>query len=122
MTLMEAIHQIDALKHNTCTYAQKVTWLSQLDALTKTMILDAGKAAKTVFSGYDETTPADTPLLIGAPFEEVYRYWLEARIDYANGEFTRYNNANAMFQTVWQRFADHHLRTAAASKENNRFH
>lgn len=45
------------------------------------------------FNGYNEKTDLDTELLAPAPYDEMYIRWLEARIDYANGEFGKYNNS-----------------------------
>ena len=122
MTVMEAIHQIDTLKHNTCTQSEKLFWLSQLDGMAKALVLDTHQGATGDFFGYTEHTPVDTQLLIPDPFVGVYRYWLEAQIDYACGEFVRFNNANAMFGIHWRQFADHYHRTHAPKTVHNRFH
>ena len=120
MTILEAIHQIDSQRHNTCTQAQKTAWLSSLDAMVAKLILEPCNGPAE-FAGYDDATSPDTPLLVPAPFDEVYRYWLEARIDYQNGEYSRYNNSNAMFDAAWQRYADYRNRTAPAGGSSRFF-
>jgi len=50
-------------------------------------------------------------LLLSAPLEECYLHFLEAQIHYCNGELARYANAMALFQTVYQSWADHYHRT-----------
>ncbi len=121
MTVSEAIQQIDSLKHNTCTQGEKLAWLSQLDSMVKILVLDTHKPESPVFTGYTPQTPGDTRLLIPEEFSSVYRYWLEAQIDYVNGEFVRFNNANAMFAAEFRRFADHYHRTHAPKPTQNRF-
>lgn len=113
MTIKKALEALDSSCYNTCSQAQKVAWLSLLDSMVKTQILDlyVPDEGCPAFSGYDETTDLDTELLVPAPFDEMYLHWLEARVDYGNGEIIRFNNANAMFETVRQRFCDHYHRS-----------
>ena len=121
MTVSQAIQQIDALKHNTCTQGEKLAWLSQLDGLVKALVLDTHTPATPAFLGYTPQTPGDTALLIPEEFSAVYRYWLEAQIDYVNGEYVRFNNASAMFAAAFRQFADHYHRTHAPKTTRNRF-
>ena len=113
MTIFKALESVDAGSYNTYSQAQKIAWLSQLDSMIKTQILDAYEpdGEHPAFSGYDENTELDTRLLVPEPFDEVYLYWLESRIDYANNEYARFNNSNAMYAVALQRFADHYHRT-----------
>ena len=104
MTLNEATQRLDAQKHNTCTWQQKVQWISELDGLTKKLLFGQD------FPGYGENTSGATVLQIPAPFSEAYLYYMESKIDYQNGEFTRFNNAYAMFRATWQRYADSVIR------------
>lgn len=116
MTLMEAISQIDAQKHNTCSMGQKIGWVSQLDHMVCRLMFP-----ERAFTPYDETTPGTTELMIPAPFDETYLYWLEGKIDYQNGEFSRFNNANAMFSAAWQRFFAYVNRDFPRKTKENRF-
>ena len=52
-----------------------------------------------------------TVLLIPAPYDEVYLRFLEAQMDYANGEFERFNNSNAMYAAAWSAFVNYYNRT-----------
>lgn len=106
MTLIEAISKIDNLKHNTFTHDDKVGWLSRLDWMVKEEILDTheGEGAPWFF-GYDMESDVETELLVPAPYDEMYLRWLEAQIDYANGEINRYNNAIEMFLAAYNGYA-----------------
>ena len=112
MTLAQAIDGVDAGLPNACTAAEKCRWLSELDGMVWVLIL--GKTGE--FPGYTPESDPDTALLVPAPFDEIYRYRLEAQIHYHNAETVRCNNANAMFQTAWQRLADNHIRTHTPEK------
>lgn len=112
MTIIEAINRIDALKHNTYTQTDKVLWLSRLDSMVKKHIIDTHEGADAVtFTGYDASTPLETELLIPAPYDEVYLRWMEAQIDYHNGEYGKYNNAITMYNTAYEAYQNHYNRT-----------
>lgn len=106
MKLREAIDRIDSLKHNTYTTAEKVEWISRLDGTIKEQIFDTHEGPEAYFQPYDVATDMDTDLLVMAPYEEVYIRWLEAQIDYYNGEIMRYNNSMAMFQAAYSSYAN----------------
>lgn len=110
MKIREAIDMIDDLKHNTYSEAVKIQWLSRLDSMIKRLIIDTHEGGgDTEFSGYS-STDIETELLVPAPFDEVYLRWLEAQIDYANGEYDKYNNAILMYQTAYDAYANYYNR------------
>ena len=121
MTIGEAIDRIDSLKHNIFTLAEKIAWLSRLDGLVKQEILDTCEGESVPFAGYDAQTDRNTPLLVGAPHDELYLRYLEAQMDYANGEIDRYNNAIAMFQASFDRFSNHYRRSHMPKKTAFRY-
>ena len=111
MTIIEAINRTDALKHNTYTQSDKVKWLSELDSMVKRLIIDTHEGAEEVtFTGYDDSTDTNTELLVPAPFDEVYLRWLEAQIDYHNGEYGKYNNAILMYNTAYEAYQNYYNR------------
>ena len=112
MTISEAISRLDSLKHNTYTQTDKVKWLSRLDSMVKRLVIDTHEGGEGVaFTGYDDTTDIQTELLIPEPFDEAYLRWMEAQIDYHNGEYDKYNNSIEMFNTYWNNFQNFYNRT-----------
>lgn len=112
MTITEAITAIDAIKPNTFEEIEKIKWLSQLDGKVKKEIIDThADADAVVFNGYDENTPLDTELLIPAPYDEVYLLWLEAKIDYSNNEYGKYNNSSIMYNNAYSAYWRYYNRT-----------
>lgn len=102
MTISEAITKIDALKFNTYTQSEKIAWLSTIDGMIKREIIDTHEDGESVvFNGYDENTSLDTELLAPAPYDDLYIKWLEAQIDYTNGEYGKYNNSRLSFNTAY---------------------
>ena len=122
MTILEAITKIDTLKYNTYTNEDKVDWLSRLDAMIKRLIIDTHEGGETVkFDGYTEMTDVDTVLLVPAPFDEVYLRWMEAQIDYHNGEYDKYNNAIIMYNTAFEAYANFYNRLHMPKGRGSRF-
>lgn len=109
MTLIEAINRIDLIKPNTLERLEKTRWLSTLDGIIKSMIIDTHEGGESVeFKGYDEDTDPTTVLLVPAPFDEIYLFWLESKINYWNGEYERYQNSMIMYNTAYAAFEQHY--------------
>lgn len=105
MTIIEAINRVDELKPNSYTQIEKIRWLSKLDGSIKKNIIDTHEDGEDItFTGYNEDTATDTELLVKAPYDEVYLYWLESRIDYHNGEYGRYNNTVTTYNAAYSAF------------------
>lgn len=108
MTISEAINKIDALKPNGYTQSDKISWLSTLDGLVFRQVINTHHynedETEISFDGYDDDTPLSTELIIKAPYDECYLSWLESKIDYANGEYVKYNNSVLKFRDS---FADY---------------
>jgi hypothetical protein len=122
MKIIEAISKIDDLKHNTYSQNDKIGWLSRLDSMVKRLVIDTHEGGEDViFNGYTSETNPETEMLIPAPFDEAYLRWLEAQIDYANGEIGKYNNSIEMFNTAWQGFQNYYNRNHMPKGRNMRY-
>ena len=119
MTIMGAIYHLDAVKPNGYTQTEKIKWLSTLDGVIKCEIIDTHEkcnhcnlcSESLTFNGYDESTALTQELLVPHPYDEVYIRWLEAQIDYANGEYGKYNNSITMYNTAFAAFERYYNRT-----------
>ena len=122
MTIIEAINRLDDLKFNTYTQEDKVEWLSRLDSAVKLQIIDNHSGVENIpFSGYDKDTPLDTVLLVPTPYDEVYLRWMEAQIDYHNGEIDKYNISITMFNTEFEAFSNWYHRNHMPVSKGRRF-
>ena len=111
MKIIEAINMIDGIKPNTFTQAEKLAWLSTLDEMIKKEIIDTQEGAEVVdFAGYDENTDIESALLVPAPYDEIYLFWMESKIDYWNGEKGRYNNSITMFNNAYAAYQEFYNR------------
>ena len=122
MKIIDVIDHLDSLKHNTYSQTDKVGWLSRLDAMVKKHIIDTHEGAeKVTFNGYDGNTDLNTEHLVPAPIDEVYLRWMEAQIDYHNGEYDKYNNAIDMFNTAYNGYMNHYNRTHMPKGKSMKF-
>ena len=122
MKIIEAITRLDALKFNTYTQTDKVEWLSRLDNMVKKHIIDTHEGAEDViFTGYDDSTDLQMELLVPAPHDEMYLRWMEAQIDYHNGEYDKYNNAIIMFNTAYEAYQAFYTRNHLPVQRGRRF-
>lgn len=122
MTIKEAVTRLDALKFNTYTQTDKVDWLSRLDSMIKKQIIDKHEGAEIIsFQGYTEDTPMETVLLVPAPHDEMYLRWMEAQIDYHNGEYDKYNNAIILFNSAFESYAAYYNQNHKPVSRGRRF-
>lgn len=122
MKIIEAINRTDSTKHNAYTQSEKVAWLSTLDSMVKRLVIDTHNDGEDItFTGYDSDVDPETELLIPAPFDDAYLHWLEAKIDYANGEYSKYNNSIDMFNTAWTAYQNHYNRTHMPKGKSMKF-
>jgi hypothetical protein len=112
MTIIGAISAIDALKPNTYNNAEKIRWLSVLDGMVKREIIDTHEDnSKVKYNPYTESTSLTTELLVPHPYDDMYIKWLEAQIDYANGEYGKYNNTITMYNVAYSNYEKYYNRT-----------
>lgn len=131
MTIREAIDAVDSLRPNQYNTEDKIRWLAVLDQNIQNSVIDYhcdGKKPVRVPTGwiyadrlypvYDEPGEEaetkeplnyteenlDDQLIAPFPYDEMYVYYLEMKIDYENGETTRYNNDAAMYNTHYNNF------------------
>lgn len=122
MTILEAINKVDNTKPNSYTQPEKVNWLSTLDGIIKNEIIDTHEGGEAIaFNGYDSDTDLGTVLLVPAPYDDIYIRWLESRIDYANGEYGKYNNSASAYNTAFKAYSRYYNRVNMPKHTINRF-
>ena len=99
MTINESISTIDARYPNNTPRSTKIQYLSRLDRLV------SDKVMNKEFTPYTEDTDGNTKLLVDEPYTDIYVFWLQAWIDYWNGDYDKYNTAIMMYQSVYDAFA-----------------
>lgn len=122
MTISEAISRTDNVKPNAYDETTKILWLSELDGMIKTEIIDTHHDGETVpFNGYDVDTDVTTKLLVPAPYDVLYLCYLEMKIDYSNSEYNKYNNSTVMFNAAYSAFENYYNREHMPISRGTRF-
>ena len=115
MTVNEAIALVDELKPNQIEEARKIEWLSRLDQWVFDQVITPREKDESTPRSFEPYAPAFTEeepeegaccreLLVKAPFDEMYRFYLEMQIDLANMEMDQYNNSSALYQNARGQF------------------
>ena len=75
------------------------------------------------FTPYTQATPGDTELIAKAPYDELYRFYLEMHIDLANLEYNKYNNSAQLYGNALGQYKRWYHRThrPLAQPEKHRF-
>jgi hypothetical protein len=105
MKVIEAINHIDAVKPNAYGMEAKLRWLSVLDGIIKKEIIDTHEDGTHIKHSEYTSNSLMTDLIVAPPYDDIYIKWLEAQIDYANGEYGKYNNSITMYNNAYQAYA-----------------
>ena len=105
VTLDEAISYFDEQCPNQYSRENKIAWISELDELIfENIIKHRENPEITVFLPYDSDTDGNTELLVPYMFREIYRFFIEKSVAYANRETIAYNNALQMFEAYYDNY------------------
>ena len=112
MTINEAITLADDMKPNMMKTAVKVRFINEIEGKIHAEILMKHEHtdAEEVCPHYDNNTDPGTELLVKAPYDMLYVYWIMARIDQLNQEMDKFNDDYALFDNAWNNFGDYWIR------------
>lgn len=102
MTLYELIRYIDGIKPNGFSASDKTEWVNEIETRVQKDLLGLAPDDLVVYRYPDDR---DTKLLLDTAHVAVYRHYLAAMIDFANGEYDKYANTMAMFNAAFENFA-----------------
>ena len=151
VTIQEALDMADQLKPNMMITPVKLRFLNEIEGkIYQEIILEHEYPEGVVQTETTETeTPADdwreiltcgrrpwkhpdrpeynrdtdpgTDLLVPAPYDMLYVYWLIAQIDHMNMEMDKYNNDRLLFEDAYGNFSDFWTRTHMPIPKARRF-
>ena len=98
MKLSDVIARVDDIKPNAFTDATKTAWINECEGLVQTEVMLI--AAEDVIQ-YDYDADAQTELLVRPPHDKIYWAYLSALIDFANGEYNKYQNTMQLFNNYF---------------------
>ncbi len=115
MTLINAIEEFDMSRSNNVPFEQKIKWISELDHKISGEYMEI--RGGNIFKGYTVETPRETVLKAPKAFCEIYSLYLNMKLDYFNGEITRFNNSAMLFNRLFKELGDAINRTTAVKKK-----
>lgn len=111
-TLQQALTRIDAICPNAWDETAKLLWLNECESMIQTRIL--GTAPEQCIT-YDVDTDRSTKLLVPAPFDRLYVYYVIAMCDYAAHETAHYTDSMMLFNAALDEYAKWYQRTNGAT-------
>ena len=107
-TLQQALTRIDTICPTAWDDAAKLLWLNECESMIQTRIL--GTAPEACIT-YDADTARSTVLLVPAPFDRLYVYYVIAMCDYAAHETAHYADSMMLFNAALDEYAKWYQRT-----------
>jgi len=101
VTVKECIDFVDAIKPNAFSNDQKTTWLNEVEGMVQTEVF-LWAVDQVIQYTYD--TDKNREMLVAPPHDKLYRAYLTAMIDFANGEYDKYANTMTMFNMHYGEF------------------
>ena len=104
-TYRDIVALVDGYRPNALEEQLKIWWLVNLDGkiATEVMLVDAADVREFMDCEYPEIGEYEP--LVEFPHEELYLHYLEAKIHYANEEYSSYQNAMESFNAAYRAYA-----------------
>lgn len=100
----DIINLVDSYRPNAFDERLKLWWLVTLDGriAVEVMLMDAKQVQEFLDCEYPEALEHEP--LVSFPHEEMYLHYLEAKIAYANEEYSSYQNAMESYNAAYNSF------------------
>ena len=96
MTLKQAIDYVGEVKPHAYSEAILTGWINEVEGYIQTDVFLFDTVHNLTQYTWDENQ--DTELLVKPPHDDLYTKYLEAKIDYQNGEYDKYANSQAAYE------------------------
>lgn len=112
MTVKALFEYISATKPHPYPDTVLLIWLNELESRVQTDVLERSKEELVQYKLPED---ANAKLQIVGPHGRLYRLWMAAMIDQAQGEHGEYQNSMAAFNTAWKQYACWHAEKGSES-------
>lgn len=102
-TIRSIIDRVNENKPNALSLSTMVAWVAELDGKIAIDIFLLDIVELPQFQ-YDPETDMDRELLVKFPHDDLYYYWLCAKIDAENGEYNKYQNTMQLYNASYDNF------------------
>ena len=114
-TVNDVIKYVNDIKPNAFTEETLTEWLSECEGSIQTEILCIASGDVVTYSYADNK---DTELIVKPPHDKLYGFYLLAMIDFAHGEYKKYENTMQLFNAALSEFAKWFVRTHSKEAKN----
>lgn len=110
MKVGELIAYVSAVKGREFPPEVYDVWLNEVEGLvqTKVHLIPDEAVVRLVRDAEDPDAFNETVLSAPFPYDKLYAPYLEAKVDFANGEYDRYENSMAMFEQFFTEYMAHY--------------
>lgn len=101
MTLKQVIDMVDDIKPNAFSNDTKTEWVNEVEGYVQTevFLLNVDDIVR-----YNYATDQNKTLLVDPPHDKIYWTYLSAMVDFANGEYTKYNDTVQLYNEFIKEF------------------
>lgn len=114
-TVNDVIKYVNDIKPNAFTEETLTEWLSECEGSIQTEILCIASGDVVTYNYADNK---DTELIVKPPHDKLYGFYLLAMIDFAHGEYKKYENTMQLFNAALSEFAKWFVRTHSKEVKN----
>ena len=110
MKIGELIAYVTAVKGREFPPEVYDVWLNEVEGLVQTRVhlIPDEAVVRLVRDAEDPEAFNETVLSAPFPYDKLYAPYIEAKIDFANGEYDRYENSMAMFDQFFTEYMAHY--------------
>lgn len=102
-TIQEIIERVDDTKPNAFLEKTKLEWIAELDGKIAVDVMMMNIVEAQQFR-YQHPKDMGSEPLVDFPHDSLYDLWVGAKIDFANGEYRRYQNTMELFNAHYGNF------------------
>ncbi len=104
MKISELLAFVDAIKPNAFPASAKVAWLNEVEGMVWTDVMLLAPMEFKPYAYDDASGEGDAELLVAPPHNKLYNVYICAMIDFANGEYDKYQNSITLFNSHFGEF------------------
>ena len=108
MTISELLDSVKALRPNSYSDAELITWLNRVERRIWYKLIETHARPEGLpesFTAYSTETDKTTVLMAPPELDEIYEHYLISQIALYNMEQDHYNNAAMMYNAAWDDLA-----------------
>lgn len=98
MKICDAMAMLDKFQPNSFDVGDKIAWLEELDKELWQEVVQTHEGGEDVPEPCYSAGEQEQALLVDGPYKCIYLHWLQSKLDYALGDFARFNNSYASFE------------------------